>query len=57
MKGLENPDYLLPYMISNVVALVILWAAILKPRFARWLFFSSFCLGLLDEYDIRAKYS
>jgi hypothetical protein len=42
MKGLENQTYLLLYIISNVVALLILWSAWKHQRIARLLFFLLF---------------
>lgn len=42
MKGFENQTYLLMYIISNVVALLILWAAWKQPRIARLMFFLLF---------------
>lgn len=38
MKGLENTAYLIGYIISNIVGIFILWAAIRKPKLARLLF-------------------
>lgn len=42
MKGLENATYLMLYIISNVIALLLLWAAWKQPRIARLLFFLIF---------------
>jgi len=42
MKGFENPTYLLLYIISNVVAILLLWSARKQPRIARLLFFLIF---------------
>jgi hypothetical protein len=42
MKGFDNTTYLLMYIISNAVALLILWAAWKQPRLARLLFFLLF---------------
>ncbi len=42
MKGLDNPIYLLLYIISNVVAILLLWLAWKQPRIARLLFFLIF---------------
>ena len=42
MKGFENQTYLLMYIISNVVALLILSTAWKQPRIARLLFFLLF---------------
>lgn len=38
MKGLENQTYLLAYLISNAVAVLMLWAAWKRPRLARLMF-------------------
>jgi len=38
MKGLENTTYLIALIVSNIAALIILWAAIKKPVIARLLF-------------------
>ena len=42
MKGLENNTHLILYIISNIVAMVVLWAAWKRPRLARLLFFFIF---------------
>jgi len=42
MKGFENQTYLIAYIISNVVALILLWLAWKQPRAARLLFFLLF---------------
>jgi hypothetical protein len=42
MKGFENEIYYYLLIISNVVALIMLFAAVRKPRFARLLFFLLF---------------
>ena len=42
MKAFENPTYLLLYIISNVVAILLLWSAWKQPRIARLLFFLLF---------------
>jgi len=42
MKGFDNTTYLLMYIISNAVALLILWVAWKQPRLARFLFFLLF---------------
>jgi hypothetical protein len=35
MKGLENQTYLFLYIISNLAALIILWASVKKPKISR----------------------
>ncbi|OQP62894.1 hypothetical protein A3860_26660 [Niastella vici] len=42
MKGFGNQTYLFLYIISNVIALLMLWAAWKQPRIARLLFFLVF---------------
>ena len=42
MNGFENTTYLLMYIISNIVALLLLWTAWKRPRAARLLFFLLF---------------
>ena len=42
MKGLDNSTYLLMYCISNIVAILLLWAAWKRPKIARFLFFLLF---------------
>lgn len=42
MKGFENQAYLVAYIISNSIALLMLWAAWKQPRVARLLFFFLF---------------
>lgn len=38
MKGLENQTYLVAYIISNIVGILFIWAAIKKPKLARLMF-------------------
>ena len=42
LKGLENQTYLLAYLISNIVALVLLYCVSLWPRVTRALFLGLF---------------
>ena len=42
MKGLENNTYLALYIISNVIALLMLWASLKHYRISRLLFFLVF---------------
>lgn len=42
MKGLENPDYLLMFIVSNLVGLFILWSGYKNPKLARFIFFLLF---------------
>ena len=42
MKGLDNSLYLILYIISNVIALILLFAAWKAPKLARLLFFLLF---------------
>ena len=42
MKGFENQTYLILYIISNIVALLLLWAAWKQPGIARLMFFLMF---------------
>lgn len=42
MKGLENNTYLFGYIISNVVAIIMLWATWKNGRTGRFLFFLLF---------------
>src|SRR5688572_20944465 len=42
MKGFENQTYLVLYIISNIVALLLLWAAWKQPGIARLMFFLMF---------------
>jgi uncharacterized membrane protein YphA (DoxX/SURF4 family) len=42
MKGFENITYLVAYIISNIVAILLLWAAWKQPRIARLMFFLLF---------------
>lgn len=50
MEGLQNPAYLAAWIISNVVAVLILWAAIKKPRIARAMFFLLFAWACWMNY-------
>ena len=38
MQGLENPEYLTAWIVSNLAGILILWAAVQKPSLARGLF-------------------
>ncbi len=38
MKGLENTDYLIAYIASNVTGVLFLWASIRKPKLSRLMF-------------------
>ena len=38
MKGLDNPTWLMMYIISNLVALLVLWASWKSARLGRFLF-------------------
>jgi hypothetical protein len=42
MKGFENQTYLLAYIISNIVAILVLWAAWKQQRIARLMLFLLF---------------
>ncbi len=42
MKGFENQTYLVLYIVSNAVALLLLWTAWKQPRIARSMFFFLF---------------
>lgn len=42
MKGFENQTYLIAYIISNIVALILLFLSWKQPRIARLLFFLLF---------------
>lgn len=52
MKGLENPDYLVMYLVSNIVGLLILWAAFKKPKIARFVFFLLFAWASWINYTL-----
>ena len=52
MKGLENPDYLVMYLVSNVAGLLILWAAFKKPKIARFVFFLLFTWACWVNYTL-----
>ncbi len=55
MKGLENNTYLVLYIISNVVALVMLWAAWKKHRLLRFLFFLLFAWASWTNWNEAIK--
>ena len=42
MQGFENPTYVIAYIISNVVAILLLWASLKNARLSRLLFFLLF---------------
>jgi len=50
MKGLENPEFLAAWAISNIAALVILWAAVRRPNIARALLFLLFAWASWANY-------
>ena len=52
MKGLENSTYLVGYIISNVVGLLFLWAAIKKPYLARLMFVLLFSWAFVVNYTL-----
>lgn len=45
MNGLENPTFLAAWIISNTVALLILRAAVKRPKIARSMLFLLFAWG------------
>ena len=51
MKGFENQVYLVLYIISNVAALLILWAAWKRPRLARLIFFFLFAAASWTNWN------
>jgi hypothetical protein len=55
MKGFENQSYLIAYIISNVVALLMLWAAKGQPRMARLLFFLLFAWASWTNWTIAIR--
>ena len=50
MKGLEDSSYLVGYIISNIVGLLFLWAAIKKPYLARLMFVLLFGWASVTNY-------
>jgi hypothetical protein len=56
MKGLENQTYLIAYIISNIVAVLMLLSAWKWPRVARLLFFALFAWACWVNWNI-ALYS
>jgi len=52
MKGLENSTYLVGYIISNVVGLLFLLAAIKKPYVARLMFVLLFGWAFVANYTL-----
>jgi hypothetical protein len=50
MAGLENSSYLIEYIISNIVAILFLWAAIKKPVLARLMFVLLFGWASVANY-------
>jgi hypothetical protein len=52
MKGLENPDYLLMFIVSNIVGLFILWAGYKNPKLARFIFFLLFGWACWINYSL-----
>jgi hypothetical protein len=52
MKGLDDPNYLAGYIISNIVGLLFLWAAIKKPYLSRVMFVLLFGWAAVINYSI-----
>ena len=52
MKGFENPDYLVMYIVSNFVGLFILWMAWKSPKVARFIFFLLFTWASYINYTM-----
>lgn len=52
MKGFENPDYLVMYLVSNVAGLLILWVAFKRPKIARFVFFLLFAWACWVNYTL-----
>jgi hypothetical protein len=52
MKGLDNPNYLVAYIISNIAGLIILWAAIKRPYLARLMFVILFSWACVANYTL-----
>ncbi len=55
MKGLENNTYLIMYIISNVVSLIMLWAAWKQHRFLRLMFFLLFAWASWTNWNEAVK--
>ncbi|HEX5169365.1 MAG TPA: hypothetical protein VFW11_09330, partial [Cyclobacteriaceae bacterium] len=55
MKGFENHVYLIGYVISNVIAVVMLWAALKNVRLVRLLFFILFTWASWTNATIAAN--
>jgi hypothetical protein len=55
MKGLENSTYLVGYIISNIVALIMLWASLKNLRLSRLLFFLLFLWASFTNATISTK--
>ena len=51
MKGLDNSTYLMLYIISNAVSLLILGLSWKMQRVARLLLFIIFAMGGLDKLE------
>jgi hypothetical protein len=52
MKGLDNPNYLVAYIISNIAGLLFLLAAIKKPYLARLMFVLLFGWACVANYTL-----
>jgi hypothetical protein len=52
MKSLTENNWILPYIISNIVAFLFLWAAIKKPYLARLMFVFLFGWAAIVNYSI-----
>lgn len=50
MKGLEHPEYLIAWIVSNVVGVLILWAAYKNTKIARGIFFLLFGWACWTNY-------
>jgi len=50
MKELVNTTYLIPWLISNIIALLMLWVALKRPKITRLLFFLLFAWACWMNY-------
>ncbi len=55
MKGFDNTGYLILYTISNIAALLMVWAAWKRPRLARLLLFLLFAWASWTNWETAVK--
>jgi len=56
MNLFENPQYLLAYVLFNLLALFIMWASYTRPRLSRLMFFIMFAAASIVNWTMAMKH-